>query len=107
MYLKSDLALTQKKVSVPIIGFRLKLKKKFVYLKQVSVPKIGSRLKLKKFVYLKSGPALKKLVYLKSGSGQRRLMNKDIVDETLNEQKYRMLEKLVYLKSGLAEIAPM
>ena len=86
VYLKSDLALTQKKVSVPIIG---------------------SRLKLKKFVYLKSGLALKKLVYLKSGSGRRRLMNKDIVDETLNEQKYRMLEKLVYLKSGLAEIAPM
>ena len=50
---------------------------------------------------------LEKLVYLKSGSGRRRLMNKDIVDETLNERKYRMLEKLVYLKSGLAEIAPM
>ena len=27
-------------------------------------------------------------------------MNKDIVKETLNEQKYRMLEKLVYLKLG-------
>ena len=27
-------------------------------------------------------------------------MNKDIVEETLNEQEYRMLEKLVYLKLG-------
>ena len=27
-------------------------------------------------------------------------MNKAIVEETLNEQKYRMLEKIVYLKVG-------
>ena len=27
-------------------------------------------------------------------------MNKHIVEETLNEQTYRMLEKLVYLKLG-------
>ena len=31
---------------------------------------------------------------------RRRLMNKDIVEKTLNEQKYRMLKKLVYLKLG-------
>ena len=43
---------------------------------------------------------LEKLVYLKLRSGRRCLMNKNIVEKTLNDQIYRGTEKLVYLKWG-------